>query len=232
MKLSKKALIAAAVTGVLPATGQAAALNQNLLVNPSFESILAGGTQASDWTGNVSTYAYSLNYTGPSPLNAGLRYWNGGGADPLATQMIDLGGNASQIDAGQINYNLSAFFSTYRLQADYGTVRALFLNASSAQIGSASVGGAVFTANLPVGDNGTYTDARGWGQDSFLGLVPVGTRMVRIELDGEKEPGVGNVADGYIDLVNFQLTAVPEPGTLSLLGLGMLGGWFFLRRRR
>src|SRR5262245_59283108 len=107
MKLSKKALIAAAVTGMLPATSQAAALNQNLVLNSSFESTLAGaGNPAADWIpGNVSTYAYSLNYTGPGPAGSGLRYWFGGGADPLATQLIDLAGNAAQIDAGLINYS-------------------------------------------------------------------------------------------------------------------------------
>ena len=225
MKLSKKALIAAAVTGVLPATGQAAALNQNLVPNPSFESV--AGNQALNWSGNVSTYAYALNYTGPSPANAGLLYWNGGGADPLATQVIDLTGNGAQIDAGTLNYNLSAFFSTYLAQLDFGTVRAIFLNGSSTQVGSASVGGSKFVSAL-----GGSPGLRDWGQDNFTGLLPIGTRMVRIELDGEKEPGVGAVADGYIDLVNFQITAVPEPSTLSLLGLGMLGGWFFLRRRR
>jgi hypothetical protein len=225
MKLSKKALIAAAVTGMLPSTGETAALNQNLVPNPSFENV--AGNQALDWVGNVSTYAYSQNYTGLSPAGGGLRYWNGGGADPLATQVIDLTGNGLQIDAGQINYNLSAFFSTYLDQRDYGTVRALFFDGFSTQVGSTSVGGAAF-----VGALGGSPGLRDWGQDSFSGLVPAGTRMVRIELDGEKEPGVGAVADGYIDLVNFQITAVPEPGTLSLVGLGMLGGWFFLRRRR
>jgi hypothetical protein len=36
--------------------------------------------------------------------------------------------------------------------------------------------------------------------------------------------------DGYWDMDNLRLTAVPEPGTLSLLALG-LGGWFCLRRK-
>lgn len=228
MKLSKKALIAAAVTGMLPSNGEAAALNQNLLLNPSFENTLMGtGNPATDWTGNVSTYAYSQNYTAPPPGGLGSRYWFGGGGDPLATQLIDLTGNAVQIDAGLINYSLSAFFSTYLDQRDFGTVRAIFLNGSSTQIGSTSVGGSEFVAML-----GGSPGLRDWGQDSTSSLVPIGTRMIRIELDGDKDPGVGNICDGYTDLVDFQIAAVPEPGTLSLIGLGMLGGWFFLRRRR
>src|SRR4030095_12441448 len=122
-----------------------------------FESV--AGNQALNWSGNVSTYAYALNYTGPSPANAGLLYWNGGGADPLATQVIDLTGNASQIDAGALNYNLSAFFSTYLDQLDFGTVRAIFLNGSSTQVGSASVGGSKFVSAL-----GGSPGLRDWGQ--------------------------------------------------------------------
>jgi hypothetical protein len=232
MNLSKKALIAAAVTGVLPSASQAAALNVNLVVNPSFESV--SGTAATDWSGaNVSTYAYTLNYTGPAPAGAGDRYWFGGGADPLAFQLIDLTGNVALIDAGMGNYSLSAFFSTYLLQLDFGTVRALFLDGADAQLGSASVGGAVFTAGLPVVGNASFPDARAWGQDAIGGILPVGTRTVRIELDGEKEPNVGSAADGYIDLVNFQIAPVPEPSTWSILGLSLfVGGWSILRKRR
>jgi hypothetical protein len=228
MKLCKKALIAAAVTGVLPSQG--ADLNQNLVANPSFEDV--SGTSANIWGGNVSTYAYTLNYTLGTAPGGGARYWNGGGADPLAFQLIDLAGNAAQIDAGQINYNLSSFFSGYRTQRDSATVRALFLDATSGQLGSASIGGLAFVESLPLGDNGVYADARGWGQDSFSGLLPAGTRTVRLELDSEKEPGVGEVSDGYVDLVDFQIVAVPEPGTISLVALGLLGGWMCIRRRR
>ena len=227
MNFSKKALIAAAVTGMLPAGVQAAALNENLVTNPSFENV--SGNAALSWLGNVTTYAYALNYTGPSPAGGGLNYWFGGGADPLASQMIDITGNAALVDAGQISYNLSAFFSTYLLQRDFGTVRALFLDAGSTQIGSASIGGATFVGNLPVAGPG---DLRAWGQDLFSGSIPSGTRMIRIVLDGDKEPGVGNVCDGYIDLLNFRLVAVPEPSTWSLLGVSLLAGRWYFRRRR
>jgi hypothetical protein len=158
-----------------------------------------------------------------------LRYWVGGGSDPLATQLIDLAGNAGQIDAGLIRYNLSAFFSTYLLQRDYGTVRAFFLDGSNVELGQTAIGGATFVGNLPALPPDQLRD---WGQDTLGGLVPAGTRTVRIELDGDKELNVGNVADGYVDLVNFQITAVPEPGTLSLFALGLVGGWVCWRRRR
>lgn len=225
MNLSKKALIAAAVTGMLPNASEAAALDVNLVLNPSFENVVGPPpSQALNWAGIISTYAYSLNYTGPAPGGAGTNYWFGGGADPLATQNIDLSGNAVQIDLGLINYDLSAYFSTYLLQKDYGTVRAIFLDGASMQLGSAPVGGATFVGNLAVVGSPFSPNARAWGQDATSGLLPMGTRNVRIELDGEKEPGIGSAADGYIDLVNFQIHQVPEPGTVALFGLAALGG--------
>jgi hypothetical protein len=228
MNLSKKALIAAAVTGVWPTASQAADLDVNLVVNPSFETVT--GTAADFWSGaNVLTYAYSQNYTGPAPAGAGARYWFGGGGDPLALQIFDLTGNVAMIDAGLLNYSLSAFFSTYQLQQDYGTVRALFLDGNAGQLGSAAIGGATFVGNIPVAGPG---DLRAWSQDSLAGAIPVGTRSIRLELDGEKQPGVGTVCDSYIDLVNFQLVAVPEPSTWTLFGMGVFfAGWRLARRR-
>lgn len=224
MNLSKKALIAAAVTGMLPNASEAAALDVNLVLNPSFENVVGPPpSQALNWAGIISTYAYSLNYTGPAPGGAGTNYWFGGGADPLATQNIDLSGNAVQIDLGLINYDLSAYFSTYRVQGDYGTVNTIFLDVANMSLGSASVGGAAFVGALAVLDNGTYPDARAWGQDATSGLVPMGTRTIRIELDGFKAPP-GSTCDGYIDLLGLQIHQVPEPGTVALFGLAALGG--------
>src|SRR5436190_7246305 len=160
MKFSKQALISAAVTGLLPAGGKAANFNVNLTLNPSSENVT--GSAAADWAGNVSTYAYSQGYTGPAPANGGLRYWNGGGGDPLGTQLVDLAANSAQIDAGLIGYELRAFFSTYLGQLDYANVRAIFLDSSNAQVGSAAIGGAAFVAAIPGGSG-----PRDWQEDSL-----------------------------------------------------------------
>lgn len=190
-------------------TAVAAPLGTNLVANPGFESVT--GDQANIWTGALGTWAYSANYTGAALAGSGNRYWYGGNGDSVsATQpLVDLLPNAADIDAGRLNYNLSAFFSSYRQQQDYGTVTATFLDHNAAPIGSATIGSLAFVQSLPLGNNGSYNDARGWGQASATALVPAGSRAVRFDLTAFKQPNLGAAVDGYIDNVNFQLSEAP-----------------------
>lgn len=223
-----------------PAVASAAPYDTNLVLNPSFESVDGSGFAAS-WSGLVDTYAYSQNYTGPAPAGAGQRYWFGGAgisgqvSSITASQApIDLSANTAEINAGRVTYDLSAFFSSYRLQNDYAVVKATFRNAGNAALGQASVGSEALVALLPILDNGTYLDARGWASDAASGLVPAGTNNVLIEIVATKAAG-GTVVDGYTDLIDFQvhLNPVPEPGTLTLAAIGGLGlaAWRFRKRR-
>jgi hypothetical protein len=190
----------------------------------------------------ASTYNYAQNYTMPNLLSpgGGLKYMRGGAGitGQISTNTFSAGSLsllsggilASQIDAGQISYNLYSQFSTYRLQNDYATLFVQFLNGSSNPIGSLlSLGGSAFTSALGSGNNGTYPDARNWGADSLLGIVPTGARSANVYIQDVKIAS-GTAIDGYVDNVSFTLTVVPEPGVASLLALG--GGLLALKRRR
>jgi hypothetical protein len=190
----------------------------------------------------ASTYNYAQNYTMPNLLSpgGGLKYMRGGAGitGQVSTNTFSAGSLsllsggilASQIDAGQISYNLYSQFSTYRLQNDYATLFVQFLNGSSNPIGSLlSLGGSAFTSALGSGNNGTYPDARNWGADSLLGIVPTGARSANVYIQDVKIAS-GTAIDGYVDNVSFTLTVVPEPGAASLLALG--GGLLALKRRR
>jgi hypothetical protein len=190
----------------------------------------------------AGTYNYSQNYTMPNLLTpgGGSKYMKSGAGvngqvstntfSAGALSLLSGGITGGQIDGGQISYNLYSQFSTYRLQGDYATVFVQFLNGSSNPIGGRlSLGGAAFTAALGSGNNGSYPDARDWGADSLLGIVPAGARFAVVTIEGVKTPG-GTAIDGYVDNVNITMNVVPEPGLASLLALG--GGVFALRRKR
>jgi hypothetical protein len=231
----KLAMKLAAVGLLTPTAAWAAPYGTNLVANPSFEEIPGG--PVTDWIGFTGTYAYSLNYTGAAPPGAGERFWFGGAGDVVTAVLppIDLSENAVDIDDGRASYLLDAYFSNYLQQRDYGQVRASFINGTGQSVGEATIGSEAFTQSLPIGFNGRYPDARDWGLDFTDGPIPVGTRSVLITIEGHKEPGVGAVVDGYIDLVDFQIFAVPipEPSSLAMLAMGgaAIGAWRFRRRR-
>lgn len=225
---------------IAPASAMAASYDTNLVLNPSFENVDGGGF-AANWSGLVDTYAYSANYTGAAPAGSGARYWFGGpgiggqvSSITAAQAPVSLADNSADINAGRVTYDLSAYFSSYRLQGDYAVVRATFRDAANATLAQATVGSEALVAGLPIVNNGTYADARDWAADVTAGLVPVGTNNVLIEIVATKTAG-GTVVDGYVDLVDMQihLTPIPEPSTLALAAIGGFGvaAWRFRKRR-
>jgi hypothetical protein len=48
---------------------------------------------------------------------------------------------------------------------------------------------------------------------------------------GIKLESTFGTGSGYWDIDNVRLTAIPEPSTLGLMGVGLAGGWLVLRRR-
>lgn len=241
MDWKKKSAAAIVATGLVGVTEAQAQFGTNLVQNPSFETVTGvsgySATVNAAWTGSLAAYAYAGNYTQAGPTGSGSWYWHGGSIPAAAgvlstTQTINLltsGFSAAQLDAGP-NYNFSSFFSGYLGQTDYADAQVTFLDALSATLGSSSlIGGAAFTAALP---GHSTSSLNAWGQDSTNGVIPVGTRFVRIDITGHKPDVAGSAVDGYVDLVNFQITPVPEPGTFALLGTVGVGSLLVRWRRR
>ena len=205
-------------------------------------TLLSEGFEGASNVFGATTYTYSQNYTMPNLLSpgGGLQYMNGGAGvtGQVSTNNFSAGSlslltggiTASQIDAGSISYNLYSQFSSYRVQGDYATLFVQFLDGSNNPMGSAlTLGGAAFTGALGSGNNGSYPDARDWGADSLLGIVPNGARSMSVFIQEIKTAG-GTSIDGYVDNVNISLNVIPEPGVGALFALG--GGLLALRRRR
>ena len=208
-----------AAAGLLsPAAAQAADLNTNLIINPSFENVNQGeagpftAVRLLDWIDSdgddddTFSYPYSSAYSGaPGPPGAGDWHFTGGFNtaidQPLVQQEIDVstGASGALIATGGAAYNLSAYFSSYLTQDDSSSVRASFLNTSGTQIGFAEVGGLDFVQGaIPVSGN-----QRDWGQDLAVGLVPTGTASVLLQVVSS-DADVNH--DGYVDLVDFLIT--------------------------
>ena len=102
---------------------------------------------------------------------------------------VSTGASGSLIATGTAAYKVSAFFSSYLAQGDFGTIHVDFRNGSNVSLGTASV---------------SPTDVSTWTQNFRGGSIPVGTATVRVSAFGTTPVAGG--PDGYMDNVDFQVT--------------------------
>ena len=229
LRRSIAAILAAA--GVFVTTADA----QNLVVNGGFENVdisaIMGGynaVQLLDWTAPTGTgYAYShdgsLNSSGSAipdyanggPLAGGGSFYFTSNAnspdndvDNAIFQDVDVSG---VVAGGEVPFSLSAYFSSFASQGDFGTVSVEFLDAAGMSLGVTSI---------------VDSDTTTWTRESAQGVIPASASVARVSAYGT---ALGGGPDGYID--NISLSVVPEPAGLglSLIGLGGISLW---RRRR
>jgi hypothetical protein len=203
----------------------------NLIVNPGAD-LSAGAPNFSatavpaGWvtTSNFSAVQYAaggasdLNTADSVAIGGGVNYFAGGPNTALSTasQNIAFDDLAASVDAGILSFVFSGYLGGFDTQGDNMSVRATFLNASSATLLTATLG--------PVSD----TDRANLSQLLFRttgAAVPVGARSVDILLTATRLEGAYN--DGYADNLSLVFqegsTPVPEPNSISLLGFGLLG---------
>ena len=228
MKLTNlRGRIAAALAAAGLFIGSSAHAN-NLVVNGDFENVdtnvSMGGYNAVlllDWTAPTGDgYAYSHDpgttgvpdYSNGGPLAGGGLYYftsNANSPDNDASnpiqQDVDVSGMVGE------PYLLSAFFSSYSDQGDYGVVQVDFLDAAGGSLAIDAI------------DN--EGDTMAWVSRESTGMIPMGASTARVSVWGTALSGG---PDGYVDNVN--LSIVPEPTSLGLLGLGALSLFSWRRR--
>jgi hypothetical protein len=213
--IRRKLAAALAAGGLLsPAAMHAANLNTNLIVNGGFETVDFGTVNNNGLpliqTWNNLGFAYSHDgssgipdYANGEPLVGGGSWYfypaaSGGGGSAhhskatAITQTIDLsaGPTATTIASGAATFNLSAFFSSYMTQQDYGVVQVDFRNSSNAVLGSGTVSPG--QQALPE-----------WTQFTSAGSIPVGTTSALVSAWGVP---ISAGSDGYMDNLDFQVS--------------------------
>ena len=133
----------------------------------------------------------------PGPADRGQNFFAGGdnAATSSASQRIDVGFAAADIDANGVKFDLSAWLGGYTSQADYATVTVSFLDAGANVLGQATIG--------PV----TAADRQGKTallQRAASGAVPPHTRGVQVDMVMTRFDGSYN--DGYVDNVSLVFT--------------------------
>lgn len=228
----------AVLAGGLAFVGSAEAME--LLIDGGFEStspssvpvVRVGGTANPGVGGGwsfFSTYLYSTLYTMPGPTGAGvqfLRPYPSGTygitqSSDRVTQEVSLTEDTtltpSKIDAGDGQYTMSAWFSSYLTQGDFSDVTLEFLDESSNAVGEAiPLGGSDFVAAIPTSSNSKYPggNVKEWGKDTQSGTIPVGARLARVTIASTSVEGA---PDGYVDLVSLDVVDTAE-GTPTVVG--------------
>jgi len=164
-----------------------------------------------------STYLYTTQYTFPGPANSGggfLRPYAPGTfgvpqSSEVVTQLVSLtastGLTGDEIDNGLGQYTFSAWFSSYLTQGDFSTVTVEFIDDVGSIIAGDPIilGGQEFVANIPIGSNGRYPDAKQWAQDTRTGTIPALARTALVTAAaGTPRSGA---PDGYVDLVSLDV---------------------------
>ena len=164
---------------------------------------------------NISESGANVVATGSGTINlAALTAANNGNASP---QVI---GNGAFVAVGANNSNFTPYDLTITGPNSFGTIAQSFpANGTGDFLG---VWGSASTIFVPQGyvSNDPLTGTAQWDNQSFasLGLTP-GTYVYTW--------GSGTTADS----LTVQITATPEPGTLTLVALGGLCAFAYRRRR-
>jgi hypothetical protein len=213
-------------------------LGVNLISNPGAElgsSLGDGYTQLAEWTvvsGPPGSDGFSgvpwgqpggfptLGDPGSEPASArGTYLFAGGGNNERSSARQLLTGSTSAvqaaIDTGTVTFDLNGWLGGYTgpgdFQEDNAVLSIVFLNACSSILGTAQIG--------PVADadRGSQT---GLLIRQETGVVPARTRTIDVRLTMTRLNGTYN--DGYADNLSLILhgATVPEPNSLSLLGVG------------
>jgi hypothetical protein len=218
MKITIKTI--AGLTGLAGLLIGNVAFAQNLILNPGFETAGANSSVAANWT--VDTAAGGPVYgvrTNDNPHSGSYNfevYLASTGAGPV----VQFNQSAIPVTSSDV-YTLS--FYADRVAGSAGDVEQYNLQWFNA--GNGFIGQTGYTGFTP--------GANAYAQTVVNGLIaPAGaaTATLYIHAAGAAAPSLSATLD--FDDVSLSTVTVPEPATLSLAAMGLLGVWTLRRSRK
>jgi hypothetical protein len=183
---------------------------QNLLVDPTFTETsfdqpnpipIPGGVNGG-WAG------FGATLTGANSVNLADNTWNPSGVYQILTATPGA------------DYTASAWFNNTGAPTGAGWGTPYIINVNFDDITGTEIGTGISTGWTPETLNVPE-------QLTISGIAPAGTAYVLVYL-----MAMDNGANGTdYSVANASLTTVPEPTTLALLGLGVVGGMIWRRRQ-
>lgn len=183
----------------------AAAYGVNLIVNGNAEAGPSSPTGAPvpvpGWTTSSAFTVVPYNAPGgfpgdnsPGPTDRGNQFFAGGTVEfSSATQTIDVSGNAADINANKVTFNLSGWLGGYLSVDEHAELKITFMNGATA-LGSAQL------QNVLAADRNNVT---GFVFRKTAGAVPAHTTQIVVALS---MPGAqGDFNDGYADSLSLVL---------------------------
>jgi PEP-CTERM motif len=228
-------LVAAGIVATFAPASQAVIITGNLLVDPGFENpALTPFTQilGPPFTTGVWGGENAANVTGPdngvSPAGGVQmhRMDDDGLSATQSWQLVDVTPYSAAINAGNATVNFSALFNVPQdVQAAAGSVGVSFFNAGQVPLPP------LFTG-VPSNPD---SNPAGWQSYGLGGLaVPPTTSYIRMQVaysNVTMQSPVGPNRPGFVDDARLTLTLVPEPATLALGAMALLGMVCIGRRR-
>ena len=186
-----------------------AASSGNLIVDGDAEA----GYCTTDWTaattipgwtvqsGSPGVVCYtSGSYTRPATPAPGTAFFSPGNeGDGVMTQTVDVSSAGAAVDAGGIQYNLSAWLGGWGSFAGHAAVSLQFQDGSGHQLGS--------TANLPTVSAADRSNSNAFLARSATGAVPTGTRSILVQVQFLQSSGESGYLDNLALTLNTPVTA-------------------------
>ena len=228
--LTLKGLLLPIMTAGIIGSGSVQAMSVEVLSDGGFESSVSssGSSHVLSWDSSAygtwgvgDTFSIVGSDNGINPLEgSSMLAFNTSSSSSLDIyQIIDVSSFASEIDSGIVSADLTAYFNSTS-SSSFGLRLLGWNNAPTSFSEIQLIDGVVSGLN-------TDSDIQTWEEFNLSAFIPTGTRYLAF---GMHEPRGSPTAYADNTSLMLNIASVPEPNTLSLLALGMIGAGIARRK--